>query len=191
MPEPGSEVSFILNATRFAAAKHKQQKRKDGDTPYINHPIEVAELLSRVARVSDPEVIAAALLHDTIEDTGTQADEICTVFGARVLSLVQECTDDKSLPKAERKRLQVVNAPHKSDEAKLIKIADKMSNIRDVAHTPPTHWEWQRRWEYLEWAQSVFDGLKGVSYELDNAFEDLMKMCRQQVQAQKVDSGVR
>ena len=188
MPEPGSELSFILNATKFAAAKHRQQQRKDGKTPYINHPVEVAELLSRIARVTDPEVIAAALLHDTIEDTDTQPHEISTAFGDRVLSLVQECTDDKSLPKAERKRLQVENASHKSDEAKLIKIADKMSNIRDVADTPPTQWEWQRRWDYLEWAQKVVDGLKGVNYELDKAFEDTMKVCRQKVQAQKSES---
>lgn len=190
MPEQGSEVSFILNATKFAATKHRPQKRKDGETPYINHPIEVAELLTRVARVSDPEVIAAALLHDTIEDTGTKAEEIRTAFGDRVLSLVEECTDDKSLPKAERKRLQVVNAPHKSDEAKLIKIADKMSNIRDIAHTPPTEWPWQRCWDYLDWAQQVFDGLKGVNYELDKAFEELIEVSRQKLQERKQETSV-
>jgi (p)ppGpp synthase/HD superfamily hydrolase len=191
MPEPGSEVSFILAASKFAAAKHKSQKRKDGATPYINHPLEVAEMLSRVAHVSDPDVIAAALLHDTIEDTGTQPDEIRTIFGDRVLSLVQECTDDKSLPKAERKRLQVVNAPHKSDEAKLIKIADKISNIRSVADAPPTDWDWQRCWDYLDWSQKVFDGLKGVNFELDQAFTTMMERCRQVVSALKPEKAQR
>jgi (p)ppGpp synthase/HD superfamily hydrolase len=191
MPEPGSEVSFILAAAKFAATKHKSQLRKNGATPYINHPMEVAEMLSRVARVNDPEVIAAALLHDTIEDTATSADEIRTIFGDRVLSLVQECTDDKSLPKAERKRLQVANAPHKSDEAKLIKIADKISNMRDIAEDPPPDWSWQRRWDYLDWAQQVFDGLSGVSFELDQAFNTMMERCRKALSAQKPEAQAR
>jgi GTP diphosphokinase / guanosine-3',5'-bis(diphosphate) 3'-diphosphatase len=190
MPEPGSEVSFILNAAKFAAAKHKLQTRKDSEgTPYINHPLEVAELISRVARVSDPEVIAAAILHDTIEDTQTSKDEVRTTFGERVLSLVMECTDDKSLPKAERKRLQVLNAPHKSDEAKLIKIADKISNIKDIANVPPPDWSWQRRWDYLDWAQAVFEGLRGVSFELDQAFDEEMKHCRSVLDSQRPEQS--
>lgn len=185
MPEPGNEVSFILNAAKFAASKHKKQTRKDQEkTPYINHPLEVAEILSRVGRVNDPEVLSAALLHDTIEDTETSPEEIRTIFGERVLSLVQECTDDKSLPKAERKRLQVVNAPHKSDEAKLIRIADKISNMRDIVESPPPDWTLERRVQYLEWCFQVFEGLRGVNYELDELFETVLKRCRERVSAQ-------
>lgn len=191
MPEPGCELSFILNAARFAAVKHKSQKRKDGGTPYINHPVEVAEILSRVARISDPEIIAAALLHDTIEDTHTTAEELATIFGDRVVSLVQECTDDKALSKPERKRLQVVNAPHKSDDAKLIKIADKISNMRDIAENPPPEWSWQRRWDYLSWAEQVFEGLRGVSFELDEAFLRMLERCRETLSAQKPEAHAR
>lgn len=179
MPEQGNETSFILNAARFAAGKHKSQKRKDGQTPYINHPLEVADILARVARVSDPEILAAALLHDTIEDTGTTAEELRTVFGERVVSLVQECTDDKSLPKADRKRLQVEHAPHKSDDAKLIKIADKISNMRDVVELPPADWSWERRSEYIDWCERVFNGLKGVNYDLDQMFMTVRDRARE------------
>lgn len=186
MPEQGTEIALILNAAKFAAWKHKKQKRKDAEgTPYINHPLEVADMLTRVGRVNDPEVLAAALLHDTIEDTQTSPEEIRTAFGDRVLSLVQECTDDKSLPKEERKRLQVVNAPHKSDEAKLIKIADKISNLRDIVESPPPDWSWDRRSKYLDWAQQVFEGLRGINYELDEMFEKVMKQSREKLNAQK------
>lgn len=185
MPEQGEEIAFLMNAAKFAAAKHRNQKRKDEKTPYINHPLEVAEMLARVAHVTDPSVLAAALLHDTIEDTATSVDEIRTAFGDRVLSLVQECTDDKSLQKSERKRLQVINAPHKSDDAKLIKIADKISNIRDIVELPPANWSWERKSDYLDWAQQVFEGLRGVSYELDQLFESAMQNARKSLASQK------
>lgn len=185
MPEQGNELSLVLNAAKFAAAKHKLGKRKDNETPYINHPLEVAELLARVGRVSDPEVLAAALLHDTIEDTATLPEEISNAFGERVLSLVMECTDDKALPKAERKRLQVANASHKSDEAKLIKIADKISNMRDVVELPPADWSWERRYGYLEWSENVFAGLRGVNYELDQYFQTVIDQARAALNNQK------
>lgn len=185
MPEQGNELALVLEAAKFAAGKHKSHKRKDNRTPYINHPLEVAELLARVGRVTDPEVLAAALLHDTIEDTDTQPEEISTIFGDRVLSLVLECTDDKSLPKAERKHQQVVNAPHKSDEAKLIKIADKISNMGDVVSLPPADWSWERRYGYLEWSESVFEGLRGVNYELDQNFQSVIEKARLALNSQK------
>jgi guanosine-3',5'-bis(diphosphate) 3'-pyrophosphohydrolase len=185
MPEQGHELALVMSASKFAAAKHKKQKRKDNETPYINHPLEVAELLTRIAKVSDPEVIVAALLHDTVEDTDTKPEEIRTAFGDRVLSMVMECTDDKSLPKPERKRLQVVNASHKSDEAKLIKIADKISNIRDIVECPPPDWIWERRWDYLKWAEDVFAGLRGVSYELDEFFIETVEKSRKSLEVQK------
>lgn len=166
-----NDLQLLMRATAFAAQKHREQKRKDGSTPYINHPVAVADILARVAGVTDVEVLAAALLHDTIEDTETTEDELRTTFGDRVLSLVMECTDDKTLPKDERKRLQVVHAEHKTDSAKLIKIADKISNMHDIAERPPSYWPLERKVDYIKWADEVYQGLKGVNGELDSFFE--------------------
>src|SRR5690349_3135249 len=132
------ELALLLKALAFAAHKHRDQRRKDADaSPYINHPISLADVLVNEAGVSDVEVICAALLHDTVEDTATTHEELVDAFGARVARIVAEVTDDKQLPKAERKRLQVVRAPHISREAKLVKLADKIANLRDVAERPP------------------------------------------------------
>lgn len=176
---------FLINSLSFAAKKHRDQKRKDGRTPYINHPIEVLQILANVAEVQDCEILAAALLHDTIEDTQTTADELRENFGERVLSLVLECTDDKTLPKAERKRLQVERAPHKSADAKLIKIADKISNMRDMISSPPTNWDDERRAKYLEWGNNVFAGLKGGNERLDQLFNSVLKASRSALESQK------
>lgn len=173
--------SLVLRAAVFAAYKHREQRRHDGCTPYINHPLSVADVLSRVGNVRDADVLAAALLHDTIEDTETTADELRTTFGERILSLVLECTDDKSLPKSERKRLQVVNAPHKSPEAKTIKIADKISNMSDLVTAPPVDWSTERKREYVQWCDEVFQGLKGTNLALDNLFEQTRNHAHKQV----------
>ncbi|MCU0714381.1 MAG: HD domain-containing protein [Pirellula sp.] len=158
----------ILHATKFAAEKHSQQRRKNADaTPYINHPIEVAEHLARVGNVSDEDVLIAALLHDTIEDTKTTFDEIESLFGSRVAKIVMECTDDKSLEKAERKRLQILNAPKKSAEAKCVKIADKTCNLASIIVDPPSGWNVQRQQDYFAWAEQVIQGLLGVNEPLD------------------------
>lgn len=162
----------LLKAARFAAAKHRGQRRKNAAAdPYINHPIEVAEHLARVGAVNDERILVAALLHDTLEDTDATEEEIREAFGEDVLTLVLECTDDKRLPKAERKRLQIVNAPHKSAAAKMIKIADKTSNLRGLLCDPPKDWSSARRREYFEWAGRVVDGLKGANTSLDEAFQ--------------------
>lgn len=165
------DTSIVFAALKFAAVKHRTQKRKDKESPYINHPIDVADILVQVAAVRDTETIAAALLHDTVEDTGATEDELRKLFGDDVAKLVMECTDDKSLPKEERKRLQVVNAPHKSPRAKLIKIADKICNVADIAKTPPPDWSLQRRIDYLNWAEKVVAGLRGGCAELDELFD--------------------
>jgi guanosine-3',5'-bis(diphosphate) 3'-pyrophosphohydrolase len=178
-------LPLLTNSLSFAAKKHKLQKRKDGVTPYINHPIEVMQILATVAGVQDCEVLAAAALHDTIEDTQTTAEELREAFGERVLSLVLECTDDKTLPKAERKRLQVEHAPHKSADAKLIKIADKISNMRDIVASPPTEWDEERKDKYLEWGNSVFAGLKGANAKLDELFEATLESSRTALASQK------
>lgn len=161
-------VSKLLKAAWFAAEKHTDQRRKNpAATPYINHPIEVAEHLSRVGNVSDEDILIAALLHDTIEDTETTEQEIRDAFGDAVLLLVLECTDDKRLEKAERKRLQVVNSPHKSSGAKQIKIADKTCNLKSILAEPPSGWPVSRQLEYFQWAADVVAGLKGVNENLD------------------------
>jgi guanosine-3',5'-bis(diphosphate) 3'-pyrophosphohydrolase len=162
----------LLAALRFAAEKHRSQKRKGTDaSPYINHPIEVAELLARVGGVRDVELLAAAILHDTIEDTETKPDELEAAFGARVRGLVAEVTDDTSLPKAERKRLQEVHAPHLSRDAKQLKLADKISNVREIGASPPADWPLARRREYIAWARSVVDGCRGTNAALERHFD--------------------
>jgi GTP diphosphokinase / guanosine-3',5'-bis(diphosphate) 3'-diphosphatase len=165
----------LLRAVSFAADKHRDQRRKGVEaSPYINHPIEVAELISRVGEVDDLAVLMAAILHDTVEDTETTLDDIESLFGAEVRDLVAEVTDDKSLPKAERKRLQVAHTPHISDRAKLIKIADKTCNVRDIAHSPPPDWNAKRRSEYLDWAGRVVAGCRGVNPKLERYFDETL-----------------
>lgn len=168
-------IPELLRALLFAADRHRAQRRKDPQqTPYINHPIGVAECLARVAGVEDLSVLQAAILHDAVEDTDTTFDEIEQLFGNEVRTLVAEVSDDKSLPKEERKRLQIVHAPELSDSAKLIKIADKIANVRDVSHTPPPDWPAERRLEYLEWAEKVVAGCRGVDAELDAHFDRIL-----------------
>ena len=176
-------ASMIFSALKFAADKHAKQRRKGPeDTPYINHPIEVAEILLNVGKVSETDTLVAAILHDTIEDTNTSQDELESLFGSSVLALVMECTDDKSLPKAERKRLQVEHAPHKSAPAKLIKIADKISNVRDLVKEPPKDWSVQRIEEYLDWSERVVNGLRGSNSQLDEFYDQSLKNARKRLE---------
>lgn len=174
-----ADAGLVVRAATFAAERHRYQKRRDRQTPYINHPLTVANILVSVAHVTDPEILAAALLHDTIEDTETTADELRTVFGERVVSLVLECTDDKTLPKEERKRLQVVHAPSRSRDAKLVKTADKISNMSDLIDFPPLDWTEERRANYIKWCNEVFQGLKGVNQALDELFENTRKRAQE------------
>ena len=128
----------LITALAFAADKHKNQRRKDADaSPYINHPIALANLLLNEAGVEDQRVLIAAVLHDTIEDTDTTEQELVRYFGKDVADIVLEVTDDKALPKAERKRLQIEHAAHISRRAKLVKLADKICNLRDITASPP------------------------------------------------------
>ena len=166
------DLKLLMKALAFAAAKHKDQCRKDANaSPYINHPISLANILCNEGHISDIDVICGALLHDTIEDTDATADEMEAAFGKRIRDLVMEVTDDRSLPKLERKRLQVEHAPHLSDEAKLVKLADKISNLRDIEMCPPVDWNLQRRRQYYDWAKSVVDGLRGVHPTLEELFD--------------------
>lgn len=162
-----------MKAAAFAADKHRCQRRKDAEaSPYINHPLALAHILCSEGRVTDCEVLISALLHDTVEDTETTFDEIEREFGPEVASVVAEVTDDKSLPKEERKRLQVAKAALKSRAAKLVKLADKISNLRDIAVSPPADWPAERREAYFHWAGEVVEGLRGENSALEAAFDD-------------------
>jgi guanosine-3',5'-bis(diphosphate) 3'-pyrophosphohydrolase len=176
------DFSILLKALQFSATKHRHQRRKDSAaSPYINHPIKVANILWTIGGVHDEEAIVAAVLHDTIEDTDTTSEEILELFGAGVLSLVCEMTDDKNLPKEARKKNQIKTAPHLSSRAKQIKLADKICNIHDIAHAPPQNWTTQRKMEYLQWAEKVVDGLRGVNEELEKYFDETLVRARQKV----------
>jgi GTP diphosphokinase / guanosine-3',5'-bis(diphosphate) 3'-diphosphatase len=154
---PSALAVFRLTLA-FSSRKHSQQKRKDADaSPYINHPIALVSILAVEAGISDRDTLCAALLHDTIEDTKTSFEELVEAFGVAVASLVQEVTDDKKLPKAERKLRQVEHAAHLSAKAQLVKIADIIANLRDTADNPPIKWSLARRQEYFDWAKRVFD----------------------------------
>lgn len=165
-------TGLLLRALRFSADKHRNQRRKDiAQSPYINHPIEVVQLLWEVGGVRDMNILLAAILHDTIEDTETRPEEICAAFGEPVMSYVLEVTDDKSLPKGERKRMQVESAPKKSFGAKLVKLADKSCNIRDLVTRPPEEWTVERRREYLLWSEKVVAGLRGTNPALEAYYD--------------------
>lgn len=169
-------AGILLNAISFSAMKHRDQRRKDtARSPYINHPIQIAQILWETGGVRDETTLVAAILHDTIEDTLTSPEEIRARFGEQVLILVLEVTDDKSLPKAERKRLQVEHAPHISQAAKLIKLADKTSNLGDVLHSPPTDWSLERRQEYLLWTEQVVAGLRGTNAALEKQYDEYLE----------------
>ena len=166
------EFGRLLKALAFAAHKHRDQRRKDAEaSPYINHPIALADVLVNEGGVADVDVLCAALLHDTLEDTDTSVSELERAFGMRIARIVEEVTDDKALPKAERKRLQIEHAPRLSTEAKLVKLADKICNLRDVAQRPPEGWDLARRREYFDWAKRVVDGLRDTHAPLEAAFD--------------------
>lgn len=174
------DVALILKAVKFAADKHRHQRRRNEEgSPYINHPIDVAETLWRIGGVRDIRVLVAAVLHDTIEDTDATSQEIEAEFGAEVLALVEEVSDDKSLPKQVRKQLQIENAPHKSYGAKLIKLGDKINNIRDLSQSPPPTWSLARKQQYLNWTEQVIAGLRGTNAELENHYDRLLAGARQ------------
>ena len=172
-----SGFGLLLKALAFAAHKHRDQRRKDADgSPYINHPIALADVLVNEGGVADVDVLCAALLHDTVEDTATTPQELEEIFGPRVARIVAEVTDDKALSKAERKRLQIEHAAGLSPEAKLVKLADKICNLRDVAERPPASWDLARRREYFDWAKRVVDELRGAHPGLEAAFDAAYRM---------------
>ncbi len=161
----------FVRALAFASRKHSQQRRKDADaSPYINHPIALVSVLAVEAGINDLDTLSAALLHDTIEDTDTSMEELVEAFGETVASLVQEVTDDKLLPKAERKLRQVQHASHLSPKARSVKLADKIANLRDVADSAPAGWSLARRQEYFDWAKQVVDQIPDPQPDLQALF---------------------
>jgi guanosine-3',5'-bis(diphosphate) 3'-pyrophosphohydrolase len=174
----------FLEALAYAADKHSTQRRKDAAaTPYINHPILVARVLMREGGLSDESLLIAAILHDTVEDTDATVDEIRGKFGPEVASLVGEVTDDYRLPKTEHKRMQVEHAPHASVAARQLKIADKICNVRDLAHSAPWEWPASRLLEYLEWSEAVVAGCRDASPQLAAVFDAAVQETRAVINA--------
>jgi guanosine-3',5'-bis(diphosphate) 3'-pyrophosphohydrolase len=169
------DVIRLLEAVAFAERRHRGQSRKDAArSPYIGHPIAVARVLATVGGVRDPEMLMAAILHDTVEDTDTTFAELEARFGERVTSLVRELTDDKSLPKAERKQRQVEHAAASSAEAKQLKMADKICNLEDLHSAPPADWPAEGIEEYRRWAVAVVAGCRGVNQALEERFDEVV-----------------
>ena len=168
-------LSLLFKALAFSAEKHTKQRRKDiEESPYINHPIALANILAQ-RWVIDENVLCAAILHDTLEDTETTANELREHFGEKITSIVLEVTDDKSLEKSVRKQKQVEHAASISYEAKLVKLADKIANITDIINTPPVDWSNDRKKDYFDWAKAVVDNLRGAHQGLEKDFDDLLK----------------
>lgn len=170
-----NEFATFVKALKFAAEKHRFERRKDElKSAYITHPIQVVEMLWNTGEVRDIELLTAALLHDVLEDTPTEETEISEPFGQRVLELVKEVSDDKSLPKEERKRLQVKHAPFLSPKAKMLKMSDKICNVRDIRENPPAADDWSitRKKEYIDWSKEVVDAMRGISQCLEAKFDE-------------------
>lgn len=173
--QTNNALLLILKAADFAARKHRDQRRKDArSSPYINHPVSVARILAETGDVRDPEILAGAILHDTIEDTDTSPGELETSFGSRIREYVEEVTDDKSLPREERKKLQIEHAPGLSKGGAQIKLADKISNVQDVLDDPPSGWSEKRKREYLQWAENVVSACPRVNPALEQRFTELL-----------------
>ena len=178
MTDERTDLPLLFHALRFAADHHRDDRRKGVEaSPYINHPIAVASELVAVG-IDDSEVLAAALLHDTVEDTIATPEEIEAEFGPRVRALVDAVTDDQELRSRERKRLQVEHAPGLSPDAKLIKIADKICNTHDVAHAPAEGWSYERRRDYLDWSEQVVAGCRDVHAELEARYDAVLADAR-------------
>ncbi len=162
----------VMRAACFAAVNHSNQRRKGAASePYINHLLEVAELVSGALSEPDTNVVMGALLHDVIEDTGVTQVDLAERFGQDVADLVAEVTDDKSLPKQDRKRLQIANASRKSARAQAIKLADKISNLRGILNSPPADWSFERKRDYFAWAKQVVDGFTAANPILRAEFD--------------------
>jgi guanosine-3',5'-bis(diphosphate) 3'-pyrophosphohydrolase len=175
MDQNSDSLGMLVKAVAFAADKHWNQRRKDAEaSPYINHPIGLANVLANDGNVTDVAVLCAAVLHDTIEDTETTSEELTATFGSQITAIVLDVTDDKSLEKHVRKQRQIEHAPYISNEAKLVKLAEKICNLRDILASPPSDWSPERKQAYFDWAAKVVAGVRGVHPELEAAFDRLL-----------------
>lgn len=166
----------LLQAIEFASTKHRDQRRKDAaQAPYINHCIRVASIAETIGSIKDQELLMAAVLHDTLEDTDTTEDEIRSLFGERVLNLVKEMSDDKSLDKQRRKELQIEHAPYVSEDVTPLKLADKISNCEDMLISVPKGWSKDRVLAYFEWSESVIERLPRVNEALYQYAKQVIK----------------
>ncbi|MES9944428.1 MAG: HD domain-containing protein [Candidatus Thiodiazotropha sp.] len=170
------ELKQLIKTLAYATQKHRHQRRKDIEaSPYINHPITLVDILVNEGEITDLDTLLAALLHDTIEDTDATVEEIQAEFGSTIASLVMEVTDDGTLPQLERKALQIKHAPDLTYKAKLIKLADKIANLRDIDRSPPAGWSLQRSQTYFDWAKQVIDGIRGTHEILETLFDEVYK----------------
>ena len=167
-----TDLVLLARAADYAARQHIAQRRKgERAEPYINHLTEVAALLAEATDGSDVVLVMGGLLHDTLEDTDATYEDLEERFGSAVAALVAEVTDDKSLPKEERKRLQIEKTAGKSQRAKLLKLADKTSNLRSLVQSPPAGWSRQRLGDYVVWAGDVVRSCRGLNPRLEAAFD--------------------
>ena len=171
------QLSVLVKAMAFAAHKHKDQRRKDeAASPYINHPVQLVDVLVHEGGITDLSTIVAAMLHDTVEDTDATPQEIELLFGVDVRLIVEEVTDDKSIGRQACKQHQIDKAPFLSRQARAVKLADKICNLRDIASNPPAGWALDRRQAYFDWAKQVIDGLRGVHPALEAAFDETYRL---------------
>lgn len=185
-----TDMLLLARAYDFAARMHAGQTRKgEAAEPYINHPCEVADLLARACGGADAVLIAGGVLHDTVEDTDATRDDLADLFGAEIATLVMEVSDDKSLPKAERKRLQIQHAPHVSAHAKMLKIADKTSNLRSLAASPPADWPAARCRDYIDWSNAVVAGCRGHNPWLEGIFDAAVVEARSALKLSSMAEG--
>lgn len=171
------DMKIVIKALDFSAHKHRDQRRKDADgTPYINHPIALMQVLAEEADLTDAHLLAVAALHDTVEDTDTSFDELTEVFGEEISNTVYELSDNKSLPKSERKQRQIEYASRLSPAAATVLLADKICNLRDIARIPPPDWTLQRKRDFFDWAKEVVDSLPPANETLEALFQDAYRL---------------
>ncbi|KAF2074775.1 hypothetical protein CYY_003921 [Polysphondylium violaceum] len=172
--QENTDIATLMKTIEFASIKHRDQRRKDKhSTPYINHPIGVANQISQIGKVYDTVVLQAALLHDTVEDTNTTKDELVKEFGQKVADIVMDVTDDKSLPKVERKKHQVEHAAHISREAKLVKLSDKLYNLSDILGNAPPFWTVSVIQGYFVWGKAVVNQIRGTNKALEEKLDQV------------------
>lgn len=187
-PAPVQSIPRLTEATLFAARAHCTQRRKGRDAdPYVNHVIEVADRLARATEGSDLALVVAGLLHDTIEDCGVTAGDLTRRFGEDVAALVVEVTDDRPLSREERKRAQIGHMATISERAPMLKVADKASNLRDIALAPGSDWSAKRRHDYVLWADKVVAPCRGLNATLDRGYDEARSLALKAIERDEME----